>query len=257
MKPKVAILQTDGINCDHELAFAFEKAGGKVEWIHVNQLFSRTKKLLHYQILALPGGFSYGDDILSGKILANELLNKLGSVVEQFISQDTLLIGVCNGFQTLVRMGYLPWRMKPAEDVSLVFNDSGSFQCRWIRLRISDSACVFTRGLVDQIFELPVAHGEGKLITRNKFIQNRILKNHHAVVQYVDQKGLVTYRFPDNPNGSSYAIAGLTDETGRIFGLMPHPERNILPHQHPEWQTENFKHVSCLPIFKNAIAYFS
>lgn len=256
MKPKIAILRTDGINCDEELFFAFHQAGGEPKMVHINDFLKQKRELEDFQILALPGGFSYGDDILSAKILANELYYRLGDKLSKFIEKGKLIIGICNGFQVLIRMGFLPWQMKPAEDFSLIFNDSGKFECRWIRLRIKKTKCFFTKDLEEQILELPVAHGEGKFIAGNQTLIKKLEKENLIVFQYVDQKDKPTEKYPDNPNGSIKAIAGITDRTGRILGLMPHLERNILPHHHPNWTFSNKKIASCLPIFKNAVNYF-
>jgi phosphoribosylformylglycinamidine synthase subunit PurQ / glutaminase len=253
VQPRVAVLRTDGINCDEELFYAFEAAGGKSEMIHVNELLSKKKKLDNYQILALPGGFSYGDDILSAKILANELINKLDKQISNFIAKEKLVIGVCNGFQALVRMGYLPWKMNPGEDVSLIFNDSGHFECRWIKLKINKSNCVFTRNLDDQTFDLPTAHGEGKLVIKNRRVGERLDDGGHIVAQYVNGDGSTAKAYPANPNGSYNSIGAVTDVSGHILGIMPHPERNILKHHHPSWRQTKIH--TCLQIFQNAINY--
>lgn len=254
MKPKIAILRTDGTNCDEELFYAFEKAGGSPEMVHINQLIKKEKQLKDYQILGLPGGFSYGDDILSGKILANEMRHLLKDQLDSFIEQKKLLIGICNGFQTLVRMGYLPWHMKPAEDVSLIFNDSGHFECRWIKVRVAKSNCVFTQGLEQTVFDMPVAHGEGKLVVKNKSVEQKIMRNKHVVFQYVNDREQVTMKYPANPNGSFHSIAGMCDSSGHILGLMPHPERNTLYHHHPNWRIHRVR--LCNSIFENAVTYF-
>jgi len=255
MKPKIAILQTDGINCDSELLYAFKIAGGRPAAVHINELTTKQKRLSDYQILGLPGGFSYGDDILSGKILANELIHKLGREIDNFVSRNKLIIGICNGFQVLIRMGLLPWKMKPAENVSLMFNDSGHFECRWIRLKIEPSNCVFTQDLEGKIFEMPVAHGEGKFIVENNKTKRRLKKKKHVAARYVDRDGNKISRYPDNPNGSYEAIAAVCNSTGRILGIMPHPERNILLHQQPNFRRKKIN--TCLPIFKKAIDYFT
>jgi len=254
MKPKIAILRTDGTNCDEELFYAFERAGGSSEMVHVNQLIHKEKNLRDFQILGLPGGFSYGDDILSGKILANELRNRLKSQLDTCIAEKKLLIGICNGFQTLVRMGYLPWSMQPAEEVSLIFNDSGHFECRWIQIQVARSNCVFSRGLDNMIFDMPVAHGEGKFVVKNKAVGQKIIDNNHTVFQYVNDREKITMDYPENPNGSFHSIAGITDLTGHILGLMPHPERNTLSHHHPNWRSKPVR--LCNPIFENAVTYF-
>ena len=255
-QPKVAILRTDGTNCDEELAMAFRMAGGEPEMVHVNELLSDKKALEDYQMLALPGGFSYGDDVLSGKVLANELINRLSDQIYNFIEDDKLVLGICNGFQVLVRAGLLPWQMGPAEDVSLVYNDSGSFECRWVRLKVTESKCVFTRGLAGEVFDMPVAHGEGKLVVEDEAVGERLAEEELVVVQYADDKGKITGKYPDNPNGSYAAIAGICNTSGRIFGLMPHPERNTLRHHHPDWQRPGAKLTNCLRFFENAVGYF-
>jgi len=255
MKPKIAILKTDGTNCDEELCFAFSQAGGRSEIVHINSLISGKKQLNTFHILGLPGGFSYGDDILSGKILANELRHQLKRQIDAFIAQNKLVIGICNGFQSLVRMGYLPWTMDPAEDVSLIGNNSGHFECRWIRLRVVKSRCVFTNTLVGEVFEMPVAHGEGKLVVKNNAIFKKLQNNKHIIFQYIDMNGKPTMTYPHNPNGSIGAIAGIVDTTGRILGLMPHPERHTLLHHHPNWRRDVFTHP-CNAIFEHAVSYF-
>jgi len=253
MKPKIAIIQTDGINCDSELFYAFENAGGRASMIHINEMKAHQNILDDYQIIGIPGGFSYGDDVLSGKILANELRNRLKETLKAIVEQKKLIIGICNGFQVLVRTGLLPWPMKPAEEVSLIFNDSGHFECRWIKVRIQKSPCVFTQGLEDQVFELPVAHGEGKLVVANQTVGKKLFTNQHVVCQCVDQYNNPTQHYPENPNGSYKAIAGLTDATGHILGLMPHPERHTIRHQHPSWRSHMVK--TCMPFFRNAVSF--
>jgi phosphoribosylformylglycinamidine synthase len=244
-------LRTDGINCDEELFYGFQIAGGESEMVHVNELLNKQKRLNDFQILALPGGFSYGDDILSAKVLANELIYKLGDAIDRFIKKDKLILGICNGFQALVRMGLLPWKMGPAEDISLIFNDTGRFECRWVKLHIENSNCIFTKGLNGQIFEMPVAHGEGKFVVKNSIVKNRLKDNNYVAVKYTNDT---------NPNGSHDNIAGITDTTGRIFGLMPHPERNMLYHHLPTWRrdslTNDTRTISCVQFFHNAIDYF-
>jgi len=257
MKPKVCILRTAGTNCDQETAFAFSLCGADAELVHINKLAGNKASLLGYHILALPGGFSYGDDIASGKIFANELKYKLGPTLKEFIREGKLIIGICNGFQILVKSGLLPGNSLLAQEVSLIINDSGKFEDRWVYLSLgSDESkikCVWTKGLPKVIY-LPVAHGEGKFIVKDKKILSRIKKNGQAVFYYTDSLGRAS-GYPANPNGSVDNIAGICDSTGRILGLMPHPERHILPFQHPGWVKKSWGEG--LKIFKNGVEYIN
>lgn len=259
---KVCILRTAGTNCDKETAFAFLKAGGKPELVHINKLISREDKLDNYHILAIAGGFSYGDDLGAGKILANELRLKLIEDITKFISQGKLIIGICNGFQVLVKSGFLPGNNNLEQDSSLIINDSGKFEDRWVCLKSSQFTahssqhkCVWTQGLPEVIY-LPVAHGEGKFITRDKSVLEKLCANGQIVFQYCDHAGNLL-GYPYNPNGSEDNIAGICDESGRILGLMPHPERHIDILQHPMRGLEksNKNEGDGLQIFRNGIEY--
>lgn len=264
MNPKVCILRTAGTNCDKETAFAFDKAGGESELVHINQLVKQEKLLDDFHILALPGGFSYGDDLGAGKILANELRFKLIDSLRKFISDGKLIIGICNGFQVLVKSGILPGNGDFKQEVSLIINDSGKFEDRWVylkassfKLQASSSKCIWTKDLSEIIY-LPVAHGEGKFIAEAPEVLQRLRDNRQIVFQYCDKQGNLT-GYPDNPNGSVDNIAGICDQTGRILGLMPHPERHITFLQHPGWL--NRKHRGTQEgdggqIFRNGIEYF-
>ncbi len=245
MKPRIAILVTDGTNCDMETYFAFKEAGGNPKYVHINQLFSNEIKLENFQILALPGGFSYGDDIVSGKILANQLIYRLSESLDKFRQKDTLIIGICNGFQVLVRTGILPSGNNPASDATLIHNDSNRFQCEWVNLKVNKSKCVFTKGLENKNFLWPIAHAEGKFIIRDKKVYNSILSNQQIVFQYKDI----------NPNGSFASIAGICDPTGKILGLMPHPERCFTLTQYPNWRRTKIQPAGRI-IFYNAVKYF-
>jgi phosphoribosylformylglycinamidine synthase subunit PurQ / glutaminase len=257
-RPKVAILTTDGTNCDEETFFAFHLAGAKPCKVHLNSLIENNDTLENYQILALPGGFSYGDDVLSAKILANQLLYRLGDMINTFVERDTLIIGICNGFQALLRMGLLPWRMGPAQDCSLIYNDSGKFECRWVKLHAPSSSCVFTQGLEGKTVEFPVAHGEGKFIVKDETVMKQLNEKSLISFQYADSKGEPTDNYPANPNGSINAIAGICNETGRIFGLMPHPERYVQKTRHPRWRRYvDDMGPDGLTLFDNAVTYFS
>ena len=253
MKPKIIVLKTDGTNCDEETAFAFNLAGGASEIVHVNELRQKQKKLVHYQILAIPGGFSYGDDIVSGKILALELTSFFAQEMQKFIQDpQRLVIGICNGFQVLIRTGLLPFGTIGTMNATLTNNDSGRFECRWINLEIEkNSRCVF---LNNGVISYQVAHGEGKLFAP-KEAMDRIEKEKLVAFRYTDTKGNPTQKYPFNPNGSLHAIAGITDPTGRILGLMPHPERFVRVDQHPNWRRLRIDTPQGLPIFKSMISY--
>ncbi|MCK9595011.1 MAG: phosphoribosylformylglycinamidine synthase I [Candidatus Omnitrophica bacterium] len=254
--PKVCVLRTAGTNCDKETEFAFSRAGASVELVHVNKLIQGDKRLDDYQILALPGGFTYGDDIAAGKILANELKYKLGESLSKFIGQGKLVIGICNGFQILVKSGFLPGNDKLEQDTSLIINDSGSFKACWVYLKPQrhPQRCVWTKGLPEVIY-LPIAHGEGKFVTKDGAVLKRLRDNGQIVFQYCDEKGGLD-GYPYNPNGSTENIAGICDDTGRVIGLMPHPERHLDILQHPRRKPGRHKGAGDgAMIFKNGVEY--
>ena len=246
MQPKALILYGYGINCDNETRYGFELAGAKTEKVHLNQLISGKKKLKNYQILAIPGGFSFGDDISAGKVLATKIKYNLAESIQEFISRGKLIIGICNGFQVLVRLGIL-------SDITITFNDSGRFEDRWVYLKINqDSPCIFTKD-IENLY-LPVRHGEGKFISKNKVIKKKLRETNQIVAQYIDNKGnLAGYLW--NPNGSENNIAGVCDKTGRVFGLMPHPEGFLFPQNHPRWTRETIKTGQGLKVFQNGVNY--
>lgn len=253
---KVAILRTAGTNCDNETAFAFSLAGAEAEMVHINEFVKSGKRLSDYQILALPGGFTYGDDIASGKILANEIRHSLGGDVEKFISDGKLILGICNGFQILVKMGLLPaldGRLWEA-DVTLNLNDSAKFEDRWCYLKLAESNCVWTRGLPRVVY-LPVAHGEGKFIPARHAVLKKLRANKQIVFRYCAEGGGKP-QYPGNPNGSVDDIAAISDATGRIMGMMPHPERYIRMTQHPRWTRGGLKKEGDgLAIFRNGVEF--
>lgn len=253
MRPPVMVLRTDGTNCDVETAYAFEAAGGAPRLVHINQLRAGKEKLTAYRILVIPGGFTYGDDVHSGKILAVELTSLLREEISRFVAAGGLVLGICNGFQVLVRTGLLPFGELGPIRVTLMVNDSARFECRWVRLRVEESPCVFTRGAAGRVVTFQAAHGEGKFFTDAATLA-AVEQQKLVVFRYVDEKSLPTQRYPDNPNGSLNAIAGITDPTGRIMGLMPHPERNILFHHHPNWRRLKEIHPDGHFIFANAVA---
>lgn len=257
--PKVIILRTAGTNCDVETKIAFESSGADAELVHINQLVRGERSFKDYQILAIPGGFTYGDDIASGKILANEIKFRLKDGIEEFVEEGKLVIGICNGFQVLVKAGLLPGLDKGSIEATLTFNDSGKFEDRWVYLKsqvcgLKSQVCIWTKNLPEIIY-LPVAHGEGKFIPKDKSVLEKLKENGQIIFQYVDEKGVLK-GYPYNPNGSVENIAGICDTTGRILGLMPHPERHILGTQHPRWTREGLKKEGDgLQIFRNGIEY--
>jgi phosphoribosylformylglycinamidine synthase len=257
-KVKVLILRTAGTNCDKETAFAFESAGASVDFIHINQLSSGRRSLDDYKILAIPGGFTYGDDIASGKILANELKFSIESSLELFIKSGRLIIGICNGFQVLVKAGLLP-NLKGkfgTIESTLTLNDSNKFEDRWVYLKPERTRCIWTRGM-GKVISLPVAHGEGKFVPRNHSVLAKLKRDGLIALRYCDGSGRRA-GYPLNPNGAVDDIAGICDPTGRIFGLMPHPERHLSVFQHPEWTRRGIKKGlkgDGFGIFKNGVDF--
>ena len=255
-KAKVLVLRTAGTNCDKETVHAFERAGAHCELLHVNRLLADKPHLHEFDILAIPGGFSYGDDIAAGKIEANELRLGLKGEIDKFVSDGKLIIGICNGFQVLVKMGLLPNLGGGEEqEVSLAWNDSDRFEDRWVYLKAGTNRCVFIEE--GRIIYLPIAHAEGKFVTRDGEMAEKLQENGQIVLRYCDENGNPG-PYPVNPNGSVLDIAGICDATGRIFGLMPHPERHMFAYQHPRWTREGLKDEGDgMQVFRNAIEYVS
>lgn len=256
MKPRVAIIFSDGLNREQETFYAFKLANGDPEIVHLNDLISGEKTLEDYQIVTFPGGFSYGDDVLSSKILATKVLYRLREQVENFLKSDKLVLGICNGFQMLTRIGALPFQSLGNIDATLIFNDSAKFESRFVKLRVEETNCVFTKGMEGQTFEVPIAHGEGKFIAPEKTLK-KIEDQKLVVFRYVNYLGHATEQYPANPNGSVRAIAGITDPSGKILGLMPHPECHVKRTQHPNWNSFPADQIpKPRKIFENAVKYF-
>jgi len=237
MPVRALVLRTAGTNCDAETEFAWQKAGARADRVHVNRLIENPKRLARYQILTIPGGFSYGDDISAGKIFANQLVHHLAGAIRQFLEADRLVLGICNGFQVLVKCGLLPGtddgRPTLAQAATLTSNDSGLFEDRWIRLRVETDRCVFLEK--GESLYLPVAHAEGKFVPAQEMPVEKLQRAGQVALRYVGPDGKAGAGYPWNPNGSVGDVAGLCDPTGRILGLMPHPERHCLPWHHPQW----------------------
>jgi phosphoribosylformylglycinamidine synthase len=256
MTVKALVLRAPGANCDVETAWALEAAGAAPERVHVNALLRGEARLRDYGILVFPGGFSFGDDIASGKVLANRLIYRLREQMEEFLRFGRPVLGICNGFQVLVKTGLLPGGDglgKPS--VTLMDNDSGKFECRWIYLKTSGGKSFWTKGL-PEVFPLPVAHGEGKFVPSSDALLRALAKSGQVAFRYVDPRGRKP-SYPDNPNGSEGDVAGLTNAAGNILGLMPHPERNAFPFQHAQWTRLKPLPPSGvgLQLFKNAVRY--
>lgn len=253
--PRVIVLRAPGTNCDEETAAAWELAGARAETWHVGRLLEDPQALEQFQILTIPGGFSYGDDLGAGRIMATRLVHALGDALRRFHDLGGLIAGICNGFQVLVRCGLLPGGSVPGP-ATLAHNDSGRFEARWIRLvpRPGLSPFVTFEGPI----ELPVAHGEGKFLTADPRATEALDAAGQIVLKYADAEDRPTMNYPANPNGSLLAAAGVCDPTGRIFGLMPHPERFVVGIHHPRWtrlgNNASIIEGQGLRIFRSAVA---
>src|SRR4051812_25134377 len=239
MSPRALILRAPGTNCDQETAFAFQTAGGRPDVVHLNRLLENPRLAENYQILAIPGGFSYGHDISAGRIFGNQIRHHLRDCFEQLKAAGKLIIGICNGLQILVKSGVLLPDRADEPIATLTLNDSGKFEDRWVNLRVASGNCVFLRG-IEQMY-LPVAHAEGKFVARDDATLNQLDAAGQLVLRYAPPPETQNSEFgirnspepllayPHNPNGAQLNVAGLCDATGRVFGLMPHPERHIDP----------------------------
>ncbi len=267
-KPRTLVLTGYGINCDDETRYAFEKAGSVAEIVHINDLIEDPSRLDNTEIFMFPGGFSYGDDTGSGKALANRIKNNLSEELQRFVERDTLMLGICNGFQVMTNIGVIPAFDQPFGkiEVALEHNASSRYQCRWVDLKIEkDSPSVFTRGL--ESMHIPVAHGEGNFVADEKTL-SRLEENSMVTMRYVKPDGSAAKGdFPFNPNGAMNDIAAVCDKSGRIMGMMPHPERGMFFSQRDDWtalKEEYSRAGKDIPvesdgirIFNNAVEYFS
>ena len=263
-RPNVLILRAPGTNCDQETAFAFETAGATTETLHVNRLRESPAVLDRFQILCIPGGFSFGDDVAAGQILAVEMRHHLAGRLADFKAEGKLILGICNGFQVIIKSGILLEDEPPhGPPATLTYNDSGKYEDRWVRLGVAGEKCVFLHG-IERMY-LPAAHGEGKFMARDAAALARLEAAGQLALRYAPLAhsgrgagGEGHLPFPDNPNGSMADVAGVCDSTGRVLGLMPHPERHLDPTHHPRWTRGEAGRVGDgLQVFTNAVRYFS
>jgi phosphoribosylformylglycinamidine synthase len=249
-------VRAPGANCDLETHHAFEVAGARCERLHVNRLLEKPDLLKQYQVLCIPGGFSYGDDNGAGKILGNQIRLGLYDGIQRFRDDGKLILGVCNGFQVLIKSGVLlPFSSAADAPATLTWNDSGKFEDRWVHLETDGQKSVFFSGI--ETMYLPVAHAEGKFVPRSEAVLEELERSGQLVLRY--RRALPvgeTVPYPENPNGSVGNVAAVCDPTGRVCGLMPHPERHIDPLQHPQWTRHKADVGDGLRVFQNAVNYF-
>jgi phosphoribosylformylglycinamidine synthase len=277
MSPRVLILRAPGTNCEGETAFAFERAGARAEVVHLGRLLENAKLAADYHVLCIPGGFSYGDDISAGRIFGTQMRQHLGDALRQFKDAGKLILGICNGFQILIKSGVLLPDRPDEPLATLTLNESGKFEDRWVHLRVAGPKCVFLQG-IERMY-LPVAHAEGKFVARDQATLQRLDQSGQLVLRYAVEPQVSRSKFqvsgsnetcnlepetrnslvpyPACPNGAQLCVAGMCDETGRVFGLMPHPERHIAPTQHPRWTRERRASGDGLAVFENAVRFFA
>ena len=268
--PRVLLVRAPGTNCDEETARAFTTAGAAADRLHLFRLLENPDLLDGYQIFCVPGGFSYGDDLGSGVIFARHLTGPLGEALGRFLAADKLVLGICNGFQALLKAGVLPggaatWGTNPTPRATLTWNESGRYDCRWVRLRVDRPDHAFLRGMED--VELPIAHAEGRIAVSDPAVLDEWVSGGHVALRYAPRRGDlpaggptadVTLPAPDNPNGSFADIAGLSDASGKVLGLMPHPERFQYAHQHPRWTRLGLTGEGAgMTLFRNAVEWFA
>lgn len=252
--PRALVLRAAGTNCDRETEYALQRAGFAAERTHVFRVMEDPALLDEAQFLVVPGGFSYGDDVAAGKILANQMLHRLAEPLTRFVEAGKLVLGVCNGFQVLIKSGLLPWgKVDPAgagRDATLAWNDSGQFVDKWIHLRADSDRCAFVAK--GDVITLPIAHGEGKFVPRDEAVLDTLRGNDQVVYRYCTPDGQTGT--DANPNGSVDDVAGICDPTGRVMGLMPHPERFVDFTQHPNWTRHRPSGCAGLKVFERAFA---
>jgi phosphoribosylformylglycinamidine synthase I len=261
MTCRVLILRGPGTNCDRETAFAFETAGGQAEIVHLQRLLEQPHLAADFQVLCIPGGFSYGDDISAGRIFGNQIRHHLQGTLQEFKAAGKLILGICNGFQILIKSGVLLPDQAAEPIATLTLNESGKFEDRWVHLQVTGRKCAFLQN-VDRMY-LPVAHAEGKFVARDTQALDQLDAAGQLVLRYTPggdsstNGALAEVPYPDCPNGAQRAVAGVCDESGRVLGLMPHPERHIDPTHHPRWTRERRERGDGLIVFENAVRYFA
>lgn len=265
-QPRVCVLRAPGTNCDVETAFAFEAAGAAPERMHLFRLLEQPQLLTQFQVLCIPGGFSYGDDIGAGVVFGQQLRKQLADAIAEFLQRDTLALGICNGFQVLLKSGILPdgteqWPPVDAakRSATLTWNDNGRYTAVWVHLQVASPHNMFLRDI--EAIELPIAHAEGKIVVDDASVLSRWRAGGQIALRYASPGGESpdddVLPYPHNPNGSQANIAGLSDKTGRVLGLMPHPERFIHATQHPHWTRRQFTGEGAgMQLFRNAVSYF-
>ncbi|MBN4058924.1 phosphoribosylformylglycinamidine synthase I [bacterium AH-315-J04] len=270
---RVLVLRAAGINCDEEVMHCWQLAGATPTLMHVNELAKTPSVIDDFTIVTIPGGFSYGDDLGAGVILARRLMQDVALPLRQLVERGGGILGICNGFQVLVKMGLLPGQDFGNDQVTVTYNNSSKFEARWVKLKVCTDICPFLnpnraegfspRGLEivndsrnDAFLELPIEHAEGKVVTANEEVVAKLEKAGQIAVRYIDNEGR-TDTYPANPNGSTSGIAGLCDATGRVFGLMPHPDRHFDNAHHPQW-TKRDPAITPdgLTIFNNAVRFW-
>jgi len=265
---KSLVITGFGINCEEETAAAYRLAGAEATIVHLNDILLKSFSIHDFDILNIPGGFSFGDDISSGKVLANKIKYKqlpngrtLLEEIKQFLANGKFIFGACNGFQVLVKLGLLPnINGEVDQEVTLRTNNSGKYEDRWVHCKVNpNNNSPFLKGI--DIIALPVRHGEGKLIIKDEAIKDAIIKGHLNCLTYCDSEGNAVTDYPLNPNGSQLNCAGLSDPNGQIFGLMPHPEAFLSLYNHPNWGQIKRQHPNIsedgqgLQIFKNIVEH--
>ena len=259
-KPTALVLRAPGTNCDQETAYAFELAGGAADVCHVNRLLEKPALVDEYQILCIPGGFSYGDDIAAGKVFAKQLERVLSDRIEHLRANRKLILGICNGFQVLIKSGFFNDGAEESQKATLTWNDHGRYVDRWVHLKTNSTQCVFLKNL-ERLY-LPIAHAEGRFVFADQQSQQLMHTKGQLALQYtgngkaIDHEQASIYNAA-NPNGSMDDVAGICDSSGQIFGLMPHPERFVKWTHHPYWTRIRAVGDPCgLKIFKNAVEFF-
>lgn len=251
----ILVLRAAGINCDEETVHAWRLAGAEPRAVHINRLAENPKLIEEFAVVCIPGGFSYGDDISAGAILAQRITHELSDALRGHVDRGGGIIGICNGFQALVKTGFLPGPKIGTGKVTVTYNDSARFEARWVRLQVATDRCAFLKP--GTTLEMPVEHGEGKVITDDDATLSKLRDGGFIAARYIDDQGR-SDTYPANPNGSTDGIAGLCDDTGRVFGLMPHPDRHFDHTQHPLWtRREKTSPPDGLTVFLNAVEHWA